>query len=236
VKPTGAVPTLLYGYGGFGESITPEFPFWRVPWLEAGGVYALANLRGGGEYGEPWHRAGMAERKQTTIDDLLAAGHYLIEAGWTSSKHLGFVGGSNGGMVVSAAIVQDPGLAGAAILTAPLTDMVRYARFGHATAWIPEYGSPDDPAQFAALYAYSPYHHVVAGTAYPATFIQISDRDDRVDPLHGRKLAAALQAATTGGPVLLQVLKDVGHSGADAIDAQAEKAAAAHAFALRHLR
>jgi prolyl oligopeptidase len=237
VEKTGNNPTLLFGYGGFGRAITPEFSFARPVMLDAGGVYALPNLRGGGEYGDDWHRAGAGVNKQRAIDDLIAAARYLVDTGWTSPDHLGALGASNGGLVVAAAMTQTPELFRAAVCAVPLTDMVRYHLSGGGPGWASEYGASTDPEQFAALYAYSPYHRVKAGVAYPALLLLSADSDDRVDPMHARKYAAAVQAATSSGrPVLLRIQSRAGHRGSDLVKDQIEETAASIAFLIAELR
>jgi prolyl oligopeptidase len=226
----GSTPFLLYGYGGFGINLEPAFSARLYPWLEAGGAYAVANLRGGGEYGEEWHRAGMLGNKQHVFDDFIAAGDYLVKEGWTKPERLAAQGGSNGGLLVGAVLTQRPDLFKAVICEVPLLDMVRYHRFGSGPAWVSEYGSADNEADFGWLYAYSPYHHVTAGTAYPAVLMASSDSDDRVDPLHARKMTAALQAASTGGPVLLRIEAHAGHGGADLVSSAVAKAVDYDAF------
>jgi prolyl oligopeptidase len=212
LKYDGANPALLYGYGGFNVSQTPTFNRGLNLWLERGGVYAVANLRGGGEYGEGWHKRGMLGLKQNVFDDFIAAADYLIKQKITSSKRLAIQGGSNGGLLVAAAMTQRPELFRAVVCAVPLTDMVRYHRFLIARLWIPEYGTADNPRQFAYLYAYSPYHRVAAGAQYPATLITTAESDSRVDPLHARKFAAALQAANkSANPILLRVETKAGH-------------------------
>ena len=212
----GQNPTLLYGYGGFNNSLTPGFSSRAVMWMEQGGVYAVANLRGGGEYGEEWHLAGMQDRKQNTFDDFEAAARWLIEQKYTSPAKLAIQGGSNGGLLVGAAMTQHPELYRAVICSYPLLDMVRYHQFLVARFWIPEYGSSEDPVQFKTLLAYSPYHHVKPGTEYPAALFITGDADTRVDPLHARKMAALLQSATGSAerPVLLKYDTKLGHTGA----------------------
>lgn len=232
LKKDGSARTLLYGYGGFLSSETPLFTASIFPWLERGGVYAVANLRGGGEYGEEWHRDGMLLKKQNVFDDFVAAGEYLIEKKITSPDRLVIRGGSNGGLLVGAALTQRPDLFRVALCGVPLLDMVRYHLFGSGKTWISEYGSADDAAQLKALYAYSPYHHVKAGAKYPATLLLSADSDDRVDPMHARKFAAALQAASTGGPVLLRIERNAGHGGADMLKSAVESRADEYAFAL----
>ncbi|RZS89819.1 prolyl oligopeptidase [Motilibacter rhizosphaerae] len=205
-------PTILYGYGGFGIPMGPGYSSGILQWVEAGGVYAVACLRGGGEEGEEWHRAGMLGRKQNVYDDFYAAAETLVAEGWTTPQQLGISGGSNGGLLVGVALTQRPELFAAAVCSAPLLDMVRYEQFGLGATWAVEYGSAADPEQLGWLLSYSPYHHVVAGTDYPATLFTVFDGDTRVDPLHARKLAAALQHATSGDrPVLVRREKDVGH-------------------------
>jgi prolyl oligopeptidase len=226
----GSTPFLLYGYGGFGLSLEPSFSARLYPWLEAGGGYALANLRGGGEYGEEWHRAGSLGNKQHVFDDFIAAGQYLVGQGWTKPARLAIEGASNGGLLVGAALTQRPDLFKAVICEVPLLDMIRYHLFGSGRTWVSEYGSADDPEQFRWLYAYSPYHHVTSGVAYPAVLMASSDSDDRVDPLHARKMTAALQAASTGGPVLLRIESHAGHGGADLVSSAVAKSVDFYAF------
>jgi prolyl oligopeptidase len=212
LKYDGTNPALLYGYGGFNVSQTPTFNRGVNLWLERGGVYAVANLRGGGEYGESWHKRGMLGLKQNVFDDFIAAAEYLIRQKITSSKRLAIQGGSNGGLLVAAALTQRPELFRAVVCAVPLTDMLRYQRFLIARLWIPEYGTADNPRQFAYLHAYSPYHRVAAGAQYPATLITTAESDSRVDPLHARKFAAALQAANNSAhPILLRVETKAGH-------------------------
>jgi prolyl oligopeptidase len=208
-------PTQLHGYGGFTVSMTPSFNATRFPWFEAGGVYAVANLRGGSEYGEEWHRAGMLENKQNVFDDFIAAAEWLIAEGYTRPERLAISGGSNGGLLTGAALVQRPELFGAVISAVPLLDMLRYQHFLMARYWVPEYGTAEDPKQLPFLHAYSPYHHVRPGTEYPAVLLTAGENDARVHPLHARKMAAALQTATASDParkpVLLWVDRDSGH-------------------------
>jgi prolyl oligopeptidase len=214
----GSTPFLIYGYGGFSESMTPFFSAGIYAWLEAGGGYALVNLRGGGEFGEKWHQDGMLTKKQHVFDDCIGAAQYLITNGYTKPDKLAVRGGSNGGLLVAAVVTQRPDLFRAAVCEVPLTDMLRFPKFGSGKTWITEYGSPDYAEQFKALYAYSPYHHVVKGTAYPAMLICTAQNDDRVDPMHARKFAAALQAATSSNnPILLRLETDSGHGGSDQI-------------------
>ncbi|HEY0477196.1 MAG TPA: prolyl oligopeptidase family serine peptidase [Kofleriaceae bacterium] len=233
----GSSPTILTGYGGFNVSLTPGFASSRAVWLERGGVVAIPNLRGGGEYGEGWHRAGKLLAKQNVFDDFIAAAEYLIAERWTSPGHLAIQGGSNGGLLVGAAVTQRPDLFKAVICAVPLLDMVRYHLFGSGKTWVPEYGSAEDPEQFKALYQYSPYRVAIdAGRrAYPAVVFDSADHDDRVDPLHARKLAAVLQAAQTGdAPILLRIERNAGHGGADLVKQQVERTADTMAL-LEHL-
>jgi prolyl oligopeptidase len=212
IRKDGANPTLLYGYGGFNVTQTPVFSRGVVLWLERGGVYAMANLRGGGEFGEAWHRAGMRDRKQNVFDDFVAAGEWLIREKYTRPDRLAIQGGSNGGLLVGAALTQRPDLFRAVLCAVPLLDMVRYHHFQIAKLWIPEYGSADDPEAFRWLHAYSPYHRVREATRYPAVLLTTAESDSRVDPMHARKMAARLQAATASGlPVLLRTETRAGH-------------------------
>jgi prolyl oligopeptidase len=208
----GARPTVLYGYGGFNISLTPSFVRGAHTLLERGGVYAIANLRGGGEYGEAWHRAGMLEKKQNVFDDCIGAAEYLIREGYTNRDRLAVMGGSNGGLLVGAVTTQRPDLFRAAVCAVPLLDMLRYHRFRIARLWIPEYGDPENPEHFRVLYAYSPYHRVRDGVCYPALLITAAESDTRVDPLHARKWAARLQAAQgCDRPILLRIETKAGH-------------------------
>jgi len=214
---TGPHPTVLYGYGGFQVSQVPAYSATVAAWVERGGVWAVACIRGGSEEGEAWHRDGMREHKQHCFDDFIAAGETLVAGGWTTNDHLGIYGGSNGGLLVGATLTQRPDLMRAVVCSAPLLDMVRYERFGLGRTWNDEYGRADDPVEFEWLLSYSPYHRVVAGTAYPAVLFTVFDNDTRVDPLHARKLCAALQWATgrrpEEAPILLRREENVGHGG-----------------------
>ena len=215
MKFDGTNPTLLYGYGGFNVSLTPSFNPTIVPWLDAGGVYVVANLRGGGEFGEEWHRAGMQDRKQNVFDDFYACAEWLIREKYTSSAHLAIEGGSNGGLLTGVASTQRPDLFAAAIVAVPLLDMVRYHDFLIARYWVPEYGSSEDSTQFRTLFAYSPYHNVKKGAKYPALLVTAGENDSRVHPLHARKFAARVQALAANDrsqdPILLWVDRDAGH-------------------------
>ncbi len=215
VRLDGNNPTVLYGYGGFDIPMTPYFRATRVPWLEAGGVYAVANLRGGGEYGEAWHEAGMLGNKQNVYDDFIAAAEYLTAQGYTSRDHLVISGGSNGGLLVGAVVTQRPELFSGVVCAVPLLDMLRYDQFLMAKYWVPEYGDPDDPDHFKWLRAYSPYHNIAEGVQYPAILFTAGENDSRVHPLHARKMAAKLQRVALNDfehePILLWVERSAGH-------------------------
>jgi prolyl oligopeptidase len=234
--PEGPRPAILYGYGGFDISLTPAYSPNILAWVAAGGVYAVANLRGGNEEGEEWHRAGMLAHKQNVFDDFHAAAETLIRDGWTTPEQLAISGGSNGGLLVGAALTQRPELYAAVICSAPLLDMVRYERFGLGQTWNVEYGTASDPEQLGSLLAYSPYHRVVPGTAYPAVLFTVFTNDTRVDPVHAYKMCAALQYATSSGParpVLLRAEAQAGH-GARAVSRMAELSGDTLAFAARY--
>jgi prolyl oligopeptidase len=237
--PDGPRPAILYGYGGFDISLTPAYSPNILTWVSAGGVYAVANLRGGNEEGEEWHRAGMLGSKQNVFDDFHAAAETLIRDGWTTPGQLAISGGSNGGLLVGAALTQRPDLYAAVICSAPLLDMVRYERFGLGQTWNVEYGTAADPEQLGWLLSYSPYHHVVPGTGYPAVLFTVFTSDTRVDPVHAYKMCAALQhavagsAAGAGRPVLLRLEDQVGH-GARAVSRMAGLAGDTLAFAAHH--
>jgi prolyl oligopeptidase len=227
-------PTVLYGYGGFNVALTPAYSAQALSWVAAGGVWVVANLRGGSEHGEEWHRAGMRERKQNVFDDFAAAGEHLVAEGWTTPAQLAVMGGSNGGLLVGAMLTQRPDLVSAVVCSAPLLDMVRYELFGLGRTWNDEYGTAADPDELGWLVGYSPYHRVVPGTAYPAVLFTTFESDTRVDPLHARKLAAALQAATgSPRPVVLRRELSVGH-GARAVSRTVELAADQLAFLAAH--
>ncbi|MDQ7053411.1 MAG: prolyl oligopeptidase family serine peptidase [candidate division KSB1 bacterium] len=210
----GKNPTLLTGYGGFNISLKPGYSSLATIWVENGGVFARPSLRGGGEFGEEWHKAGMREKKQNVFDDFIAAAEWLIDNKYTNPEKLAISGGSNGGLLVGAALTQRPDLFKAVACFYPLLDMIRYHKFLVARFWIPEYGSSDDPEQFQYLLKYSPYHNVKPGTKYPAVIFITGDGDTRVAPLHARKMAALLQHATgSDNPVLLLYDTKAGHSG-----------------------
>ncbi|WP_326665465.1 prolyl oligopeptidase family serine peptidase [Streptomyces sp. NBC_00385] len=211
-RPDRPRPTVLTGYGGFGASMTPGFTPQALPWVRAGGVYAVACVRGGGEEGEEWHRAGRREHKHNTFDDFDAAADHLLHAGWAAPGRLGVLGSSNGGLLAGTALTRRPQAYAAVVCAAPLLDMVRYELSGMGASWRDEYGSAEDPDAFARLLAYSPYHRVREGARYPAVLLAVFDGDTRVDPAHARKMCAALQWAGTGdGPVVLRTERGVGH-------------------------
>jgi len=217
-EPDNPRPTILYGYGGFGVPLEPAYSASKLAWVEAGGVYAIANIRGGGEEGEEWHRDGMLGNKQHCFDDFIAAAEWLMAQGWTSPAHCSISGGSNGGLLVGAAMTQRPELFSAVVCEAALLDMIRYEQFGLGATWNVEYGSASKAEEFGWLHSYSPYHRVVEGTSYPATLITVFDSDSRVDPMHGRKMTAALQHAQAADrDILIRAEENVGH-GARSLD------------------
>ncbi|PYQ53768.1 MAG: S9 family peptidase [Acidobacteria bacterium] len=237
LQRNGNNPTLLTGYGGFVLSSLPNFSATAVTWAENGGVYALANLRGGGEFGEEWHKAGMLANKQNVFDDFASAAQYLIDQHYTSPQHLGIQGGSNGGLLVTALLTQRPDLVKAVVCSYPLIDMIRYHRFLVARFWVPEYGSSEDPEQFKWIYAYSPYQHVVKGKSYPAVLFISGDSDTRVAPLHARKMTAMMQANTgSRNPVLLRYHVSSGHSGGEPLKEQVNNQAESLAFLMWQTR
>ena len=232
----GSNPTYLYGYGGFNISLTPSFSVAMVVWLELGGVYAVPNLRGGGEYGEEWHQGGMHEKKQNVFDDFIAAAEYLIAQGYTSPAKLAIAGGSNGGLLVGAAMTQRPELFGAALPAVGVMDMLRFHKFTIGWAWVTDYGSADSAAQFPYLYKYSPLHNIRAGTRYPATLVTTADHDDRVVPGHSFKFTATLQAAQAGPqPVLIEIETKAGHGAGKPTSKVIEEQADRIAFLVRNL-
>ena len=235
LEKNGKNPTLLTGYGGFNISVTPAFNRSAYLWLEHGGVYAVANLRGGAEFGEDWHRAGMLDKKQNVFDDFIAAAEYLISEKYTDKDHLAIQGGSNGGLLMGAMITQRPDLFRAVVCAVPLLDMLRYQNFQIAKLWIPEYGSAEDPKQFDWLYAYSPYHHVKAGAEYPAILFMTADTDTRVDPMHAKKMAALMQAEAKNGaskerPILLRIETKAGHGAGKPVTKQIEEGTDTYSF------
>jgi prolyl oligopeptidase len=225
-------PALVYGYGGFLASQKPRFTASAYPWIERGGIYVITNLRGGAEYGEPWHQAGMGHNKQNVFDDLRAVLEDITRSGMTSADRIAVRGASNGGLLVSAAVAQFPELFRVGLCGVPLVDMLRYHKYGAGKTWIEEYGSADNPADIDAISGYSPYQHIRPGVKYPSVLILSADSDDRVDPMHARKLAAELQADSTGGIVLLRVEKNAGHGGADMVKSLVESISDELAFAL----
>lgn len=231
----GSHPTILYGYGGFTVNMMPRFSTTVATWLESGGIWAVACLRGGNEYGEEWHAAGMLDKKQNVFDDFIAGAEWLIENKYTDTKHLAIKGGSNGGLLVAACLVQRPDLFGAVLCGVPLTDMLRYHRFTVGRYWVGEYGNAEEnPEQFEFLYKYSPLHNVEPGTVYPPTLITSADTDDRVVPCHAKKFAAALQAADAGdNPILLRVETRAGHGGGKPISKWVEEISDVYSFLFR---
>ena len=236
IRLDGSNPTYLYGYGGFNIPVTPSFSVSNLVWMEMGGVYAVANLRGGSEYGEEWHQAGTKLRKQNVFDDFIAAAEWLIANKYTSTPKLAIGGGSNGGLLVGASITQRPDLFGAALPAVGVMDMLRFHKFTIGWAWTSDYGSSDDPDEFKALRAYSPLHNIKPGTRYPATMVTTADHDDRVVPAHSFKFAAALQAAQTGdAPVLIRIDTKAGHGAGKPTTKLIEEAADRWAFLVRAL-
>jgi prolyl oligopeptidase len=235
LKKDGLNPTLLTAYGGFNVSLTPDFKRQAYLWMEHGGIYAVANLRGGAEFGEDWHRAGMLDKKQNVFDDMIAAAEHLIAEKYTDKDHLAIQGGSNGGLLMGAMITQRPDLFRAVVCQVPLLDMLRYQNFQIAKLWIPEYGSSDNPEQFKWLYAYSPYHHVKEGTEYPAILFMTADTDTRVDPMHAKKMAAEMQAEAKNGssktrPILLRIENKAGHGAGKPVTKQIEEFTDVYSF------
>ncbi len=236
VVPDGNRPMMLYGYGGFNISIRPSYSTTRLAWMEMGGIYAVANLRGGGEYGEEWHQAGTKLNKQNVFDDFIAAAEYLIENNYTNSDKLAIFGGSNGGLLVGAVTNQRPELFGAAIPAVGVMDMLRFHRFTAGRFWTDDYGSADNPEEFEALRAYSPYHNIREGTEYPAILVTTADTDDRVVPGHSFKYAAAMQRAQGGNaPVLIRIETRAGHGAGVPTDKVIEDYADRWAFLVRNL-
>ncbi|MBD0268314.1 MAG: S9 family peptidase [Cyanobacteria bacterium Co-bin8] len=231
IELDGSNPTLLYGYGGFSISLTPSFSVSNLVWMEMGGIYAMPNLRGGGEYGEDWHLAGTKLNKQNVFDDFIAAAEWLVENQYTSPQKLAIAGGSNGGLLVGACMTQRPDLFAAALPAVGVMDMLRFNQFTIGWGWESDYGSPQDPEEFKALYAYSPLHNLKPGTAYPATLITTADHDDRVVPAHSFKFAAALQAAHQGdNPVLIRIETKAGHGAGKPTSKMIEEVADKWAF------
>lgn len=237
LKKDGSNPTLLYGYGGFSISLTPSFSVARLGWMEMGGIFAMPNLRGGGEYGEEWHQGGTKLNKQNVFDDFIAAGEWLIENGYTKTEKLAIQGGSNGGLLVGACMTQRPDLFGVCLPAVGVMDMLRFHKFTAGRFWVDDYGSADDPKQFAAIYKYSPYHNIKPGTKYPATMVTTADTDDRVVPGHSFKFAAALQAAQAGeAPNLIRIETRAGHGAGKPTSKIIEEVADQWAFLVKSLR
>jgi prolyl oligopeptidase len=236
IKMDGTNPTLLYGYGGFNSSLTPGFSVSRLAWMEMGGVYAVANLRGGGEYGKEWHESAIKTKRQNAFDDFIAAAEYLISAKYTSPKKLAIQGGSNGGLLVGAVLNQRPELFGAALPAVGVMDMLRFHKFTAGRYWTSDYGSPDNPAEFAAIYKYSPLHNLKKGTKYPAVLVTTADHDDRVVPAHSFKYAATLQEAQGGdAPVLIRIETKAGHGAGKPTSKQIEELADIYGFLMKNL-
>jgi prolyl oligopeptidase len=229
--PVGGSPTVLYGYGGFNASQTPGFSATRLAWIEQGGVFAIANLRGGGEYGKAWHDAGRLQNKQNVFDDFIAAGEYLIEQGISASGKLAAEGRSNGGLLVGAVVNQRPDLFAAALPAVGVMDMLRFDRFTAGRYWVDDYGDPSKEADFRTLYAYSPYHNIHNGADYPAILVTTADTDDRVVPGHSFKYAAKLQASNIGSkPHLIRIETRAGHGSGKPTDKLIEESADVYAF------
>ncbi|HEX3727936.1 MAG TPA: prolyl oligopeptidase family serine peptidase [Pirellulales bacterium] len=236
LKKDGHAPTYLYGYGGFNIAITPAFSVSNLVWMELGGVFAVPNLRGGGEYGEDWHKAGTKLQKQNVFDDFIAAAEWLVEHRYTSKTKLAIGGGSNGGLLVGACLTQRPELYGAALPAVGVLDMLRFHKFTIGHAWIDDYGSSDDPSEFKALFKYSPLHAIASGTCYPPTLITTADHDDRVVPAHSFKFAAALQAAQScDKPILIRIETKAGHGAGKPTTKIIEEAADKWAFLVKVL-
>jgi prolyl oligopeptidase len=236
LKLNGTNPAYLTGYGGFNISMSPGFSRSLLLWMEQGGVVAVPNLRGGGEYGEAWHQGGMLGTKQNTFDDFIAGAEYLIREKYTSPRHLAVAGGSNGGLLMGAVLTQRPELFRVVVVQVPLLDMLRYHRFRIARLWIPEYGSSENPEQFAWLKAYSPLHQVRDGVGYPAVLLATAESDTRVDPLHARKMAARLQAATASDhPILLRLEARAGHGAGKPVSKVLEELVDTWSFVFKEL-
>ena len=236
LKLLGENPLLLYGYGGFGIAMLPTFNPSRIAWIELGGVYAIANIRGGGEYGEAWHRQAIRAHKQVVFDDFIAASEWLIAQRYTSTRKLAILGGSNGGLLVGACVTQRPTLFGAAVAEVGVMDMLRFDRFGQGAGWVGDYGSPHNPEDFKALYAYSPLQNVRPGTRYPAMMVITGDHDTRVMPMHSFKFVAALQSAQAGpAPVLLYLESSSGHGGGTTVMQAIEQSSDIYAFLSENL-
>jgi prolyl oligopeptidase len=233
---SGVAPTILYGYGGYGISLVPRFRPNLLAWLEQGGIYAVANIRGGGEFGEAWHHAGNLTNKQNVFDDFYACAQHLVDAKYTDAAHLAIQGGSNGGLLMGAELVQHPESFKAVVSSVGIYDMLRVERDSNGAFNVTEFGTVSDPKQFDALYAYSPYHHVKDGVAYPATLFMTGANDPRVSPYHSRKMVARLQAATSSdAPILLRTSANTGHGMGTPLGAQIEEATDIYAFLFQQL-
>jgi prolyl oligopeptidase len=235
LQKSGKNPTLLTAYGGFNVSLTPSFSRTAYLWMEHGGIFAVANLRGGAEFGEDWHRAGMLDKKQNVFDDMIAAAEHLISEKYTDKHHLAIQGGSNGGLLMGAMMTQRPDLFRAVVCQVPLLDMLHYQDFQIAKLWVPEYGSAENPEQFKWLHAYSPYHHVKSGVEYPAVLFMTADTDTRVDPMHAKKMAALMQAEARNGsshtrPILLRIESKAGHGAGKPVTKQIEEFTDVYSF------
>jgi prolyl oligopeptidase len=236
IRLDGNNPTILFGYGGFNVAQVPRFTVSRLVWMQMGGVSAIANLRGGSEYGEEWHQGGMKLKKQNVFDDFIAAAEWLIANKYTRPQKLAIQGGSNGGLLVGAAMTQRPDLFGAALPAVGVMDMLRFQRFTAGRFWVDDYGSSENPEEFKAIYAYSPYHNLKKGTSYPATLVTTADHDDRVVPGHSFKFAAALQEDQAGpAPVLIRIETRAGHGAGKPITKQIEEIADQYAFLVANL-
>ena len=237
LRGKGPRPTLLWGYGGFNIPVQPGFKPVDLAWMEMGGIFAVANLRGGGEYGEEWHQAGTRSKKQNVFDDFIAAAEYLIAEGYTTKNKLAIQGRSNGGLLVGACMTQRPDLYGACLPGVGVMDMLRFHKFTIGWAWTDDYGSPDDPGQFKSIFAYSPLHNIRPGTCYPPTLITTADHDDRVVPAHSFKFAATLQAAQScDNPTLIRIETKAGHGAGKPTAKQIEEAADELAFLVKVLK
>ena len=236
-KLDGSNPTLLYGYGGFNISLTPSFSASIAAWLDLGGIYAVANMRGGGEYGQEWHKAGTKLKKQNVFDDFISCAEYLIQEKYTSTDKLAIKGGSNGGLLIGAVMTQRPDLFGACLPHVGVMDMLRFNKFTAGRFWVDDYGSADNPEEFKALLKYSPYHNIKRGAKYPPTMVFTADTDDRVVPGHSFKFAAELQYCQSGdAPVLARIETRAGHGAGKPTQKLIEELADEYAFLVKNLK
>jgi prolyl oligopeptidase len=236
LKLDGSNPTILYGYGGFNISQTPGFSVARAVWMEMGGIFALANIRGGAEYGKEWWANGAVLKKQNTFDDFIAAAEFLIDKKYTSTPKLAIQGGSNGGLLVGAVLNQRPDLLGAALPAVGVMDMVRFTEFTVGAFWKSDYGDPKNPEEFKVLYSYSPLHNAKPGTKYPATLVTTADTDDRVFPAHSFKYTAAMQYAQAGdAPILIRIETKAGHGAGKPTSKQIEELTDIYGFLVKNL-